>query len=341
MMTLLDCKQDRQLQRISGYCPDSADFIDLVNSSVRRALRRGDFMGTVVPIYLCVRSGCVTWPRYVQNVRALSWCGHNIQPKNMWGDFLPRESHHCWRQGISWCCGGQCQSAMVDGGRTSVFQDIQGEGRLIRAYARCNDDYGKTLTFFGQDNNGQDLLTVLPDGTRVPGIILTLGAPFASSAVFVRHIDYVLKDETVCPVNVFAYWAAENVLEDIAQYDPGETRPSYQRTKLRMPWAMFGSCAPSSNTCCDTNRGVAALVKLAFIPARFDTDLVIIDNIEALKLLFQSCKFGEAGDRQNSKLFEADAIAELNRDLENNYPDEQFVADNQIFGGHTFTNHCY
>lgn len=87
--------------------------------------------------------------------------------------------------------------------------------------------------------------------------------------------------------------------------------------------------------------GVTALVKLRFIPAVHPTDLVIIDNLDALKLIFQAEKFGEAGDRANRKMYQMDAIEDLNRQLETDSPDDQFVANNTPFGPAVFTNQCF
>lgn len=332
MLTFEDVKNDRGIKTIAGVCPSSSDFADLVNSAVRRAMRRGDFVGTLQPIYLCMRAGCVVWPRYVGQVRKLGWCRVPITPVNMWGSFLPTAANAPWRAGCHWMMPA---NAMVDQGHTSVFQDVMGEGRLIRAYARCNQDYGKTVTIFGIDNDGQPLQhqnATTKDWEM--GQILTLQQTYASTSSFVRRIDYILKDETQCPINLYAYNATTLLLEEIGQYDPGETRPSFSKSKITMPWVNCGGT-------CGTSRGISALVKLRFIPVKYDTDLVLIDNLEALKYLIQSCKFGEAGDRNNAKAFEADAIQELNRQLEDEFPDDQMPNENHVFAGANFTNQCF
>lgn len=340
MLTLGDTKAEKSIQRIAGFCPSSDDFSDLVNKACRIAMRRGDFPGTLQPIFACVRGGCVVWPRYVGNIRALGTCRGTVKVENMWGSYLSRDRHASWRVGNQWWGGGDLGRMMVNKGKTSVFQDVQGDGRLIRAYFRCNDDLGKTITIFGTDNNGQPLQTEQPDGTHTMGVVLTLASPFASTSTYVRSIDYVLLDEMKCPVNLYAYWAAQNILEDIAQYDPGETRPSFERTQIIMPSGHgLGSC--SNQQCCTTASGVTALAKLRFIPAKYDTDLVLIDNVDALQMLIQSIKFREAGDRANAVGWEADAIRELNRQLEDESPDEQFLADNQIFSTASFQNQCF
>lgn len=338
MLVFSDIQNDLGIQRIATYCVTTPEFADLTNAVLRRLLRRGDWAGTLQPIYLCVQNGCVVWPRYTGTVRALGWCGRQVKPENIWGSFLPRGNSEAWRHGVRWFEGHHCYSAMIQQGRTSVFTDIQGDGRTVRAYCRCNPDIGKTVTIFGTDNNGQPLQTQNVDGSWSIGQVLTLQMPFVSTSTFVRSIDYVLKDPTQCPINLYAYNATTNLLEDLAQYDPGETRPSYERTKIQLPWGLF----TGGSTCCGAGFGVAALVKLKFIPVQFPTDLVLIDNLDAIKLGFQSVKVGEsAGGLGESKQFEAAAIMELNRQLEDESPDDQFVADNQVFASHTFTNHAH
>jgi hypothetical protein len=337
MLTLGDCQNDLGLLRIASYCGTSPDFIDLINAATRQALRRGDWVGTVVPIYVCVTNGCVVWPRYVQTVRKLSFCRNPVKVQNPWYTYMEGVHNSC----DGWAWGGTSGTWMSDWGghirqqgKTSVFQDIQGDGRLVRAYARCPGDLGQTLTIFGTDNNGQILQTQNGDGSFSTGAILTLQSPFASTSQYVRSIDYVLKDPTQCPVDLFAYNASALLLEPLATYDPTETRPSFERTSVNIP----SGCVVSGGGC---QQGVAALVKLKFIPAQAPTDLVLIDNLDALKLLVQSIKFREAGDRNGAKEYENDAIHELNRQLEEMSPDDQFAAIDSTFGGITFSQQCF
>lgn len=338
MNVLQDAMDDLAIRRIASYCPTSPEFIDLVNRSVRRSMRRGDFVGTTAIIYVCTYNGCVVWPRYVQNVRKLSYCHNSIPVKNQWYSFMEGV---CNRTG-SWTWNGlggnwvDSQGLLLQQGRSSLFQDIQGDGRLVRAYVRCPNDEGKTVTIFGVDNNGQPLQTQNLDGSYSMGVILTLPDPttqFVSTNQYVRSIDYVLKDETECPVGLYAYNASTNLLEDLAQYDPSETRPSYEKTKLSAANG-FGNAG-----CC--SKGVLALVKLKYYPAKNPTDILYIDNLDALQFMIQSCKLGEAGDINGSRAMRLESVNELNRQLEDESPDDTFSANNATFGPATFTNQCF
>jgi hypothetical protein len=257
----------------------------------------------------------------------------------MWYEFMPSNLNQCQHDSAFW--GPEAQ--LADYGRTSVFQDVQGDGRLIRAYPRCLADIGKQITIFGTDNNGQPLMERDSANNWVSGVTIQLANPFGSTAVFVRSIDYVIKQPTQCLVDVFGYNATTNLLEDIAHYDPNETNPSYERTQLQGSFSRFGNQCTSSSTanCCGTLRGVVALVKLKFIPAVADMDLVLIENLDAIKSMIQSIRFGEAGDRANAKAYEADAIEVLQRDLENDSPDSEFSVNNNILGPNTFMNQTF
>lgn len=334
MLTFLDV-QNSPVQKVGGCDPASSEFADVVNEAIRRLLRRGDWAGTVVPMQTCVRRGCVVWPRYVGQVRKLNWCrrswscgGERIVPvENIWYRFI-EPSHDYWRE-----YGRLGNDAVaLAGARAPTYNTIFGDGRLVRAYPSTPEDIGKTLTLYGLDNGNQPLRTNNLDGTWSEGVTITMGSPFGSTAGYVRSIERVRKDVTQGQVFLYAYNAADNTLEDLAIYDPGETNPSYVRQQLSMS-APFCGCA--------TTESIIALVKLAFIPVKFPSDLVIIDNLEAIKSIVQSSKYREAGDYTGAKEAEADAIRELNRQLEDESPDDQFAARLNPIGNRTFTNRCF
>lgn len=342
MLVYQDVMDDLGIQRAAVYCNTSPEFRDLTNQAQRRLMRRGDWIGSAVPIYVCVYNGCVVWPRYVQAVRKIMFCNHHVPVENLWYRFM---EGICDRGGMAWWGNtmwgpwGVPQGFLQQSGKTSVFQDIQGDGRLVRAYARCPQDLGSTVTIFGTDNNGQPLHTNNGDGTYSNGVKLVLQKPFASTPMFVRSIDYVLKDPTQCIVDLYAYNAATDLLEDLAHYDPTETRPDYERNRLSIPTPPcgLGGVAPPSSG----KRGVVALVKLKYFPAQFPTDLIFIDNLDALQFEIRSIKAGDAGKIAEKQEWEVAAIEALNRDIENQSPDTQFASINNVFGGRDFSNHCF
>lgn len=295
-------------------------------------LRRGDFINTVLPLYMCAYNGCIAFPRYVKAVRRMNIANQAMPPHSLWYQFLPYNQEQCRS-----LTGRQSKFNQL--GQSSVLQDVQGEGRLIRAYARCQTDLGKTLTIFGIDNNGQPLQTQNADGTWSFGVKLTLQAPFASTSTYVRTITRVLRDATQCIVDVYAYNAATNLLEDIAHYEPNETNPVYTRYGLDM-----GPCVPTCGTStgsCSSQTGALALVKVRHVDAAAPTDIIFLDNVDALKQMFLSIKAEVAGDRAGARGFEADAIGILNAEIRDNQPEEQFDATPNTLGPNVWPNQMF
>lgn len=332
MLTTLGQAKRSSLKAIAGACPTSQGFVDLVNEATRRIMRRGDWVGTVCPVYLCVRSGCIVFPRYVGQVRKINICNQTIPVQNMWGSFIQYEDPR-WGSGANWW-GGNSFGAWLGQGvkltqkyRTPVFQDIMGDGRYVRAYPTARKDVGKTITIFGVDNNGQVLRTRdSSDDTWSDGWNLTLAAPFASTSAYVRRIDrLLLPDDLQQEVRLYAYNVADTVLEEIGTYEPGDENPSFERYSLSA--LNCGSCG------CESLKSVVALVKLKYVPARVDNDLVLVENLDALKFMIQCIKAEEANDRDTARGYEADAIRELNLELRDQMPEDETPVSINCFSG--------
>lgn len=310
---------------IAGTCSGSAQFAARVNESIRRLMRRGDWLGTVVPIHVCSRAGCVVFPRYVGTVRKINVCKSPIAIKNVWYDFLEHRDRSTWG---GWC---GCEARMIGSTEAATFSDIFGDGRFVRAYCTARADVGKTIQLFGEDNHGQPLRTENSDGSYTEGITITFAAPFASTSIYVRRIDRVIKDVTTGDVRLYAYNPVTDILEDLALYSPSETVPSYAKYQLHaQTWPT--TTAPGQNTCCPS-MSVVALVKLKFIPVQVDSDLVLIQNIDALKDMLQSLRFKENGDYATAAQYEAQSIRELNLQLRDDNPEDQMPVEVDPFNG--------
>jgi hypothetical protein len=324
------------MKEIASSCKSSADFASLLNEATEKLMMRGDWPGTIIPIRVGCKSGCVVWPRFVQRVRRINNCRIPIKVSTVWGDFIDKQDYVGW-------CGANLYSWTGDGaayrglgqtlmqqhlgaqGRVPIFNDIPSDApRYIRCYAKCKADVGKTVTIFGADANNQPLMTKQTDGTYTEGVVITLAIPYGSTSTYVSRIDAVLKDTTQLNVPMYCYEPVTNTLLQLADYAPDETNPSYAKDVLFAP----GSC-----NCNDGQVTLLALVKLAFIPVSLDNDYVLIPSIPALKYAMQSVKMGEAGDAVQSRNFMQMAVDELNFVLENEQPLDQTPVDAGFGGG--------
>lgn len=338
MITFLDLKKSR-LTDIASVCATSDEFAAYCNEATERLMTRGNFWGTVQKIQVCVYGSCITWPRYVGTVLANNLCRVNRPVVGNWYEFMPLNGGDITpRNGggfdfWGWGQGGVGRDAVVTetDGFSPVFNPINcNTGNYIRVFVRCQTDLGKTITFFGVDSNGQTIMQRDANGIWSEGITVVAEAPFAQTPMTIRRVDRVVKDTTVCPMDCYQYDAANDVLLDLAHYDPQETSPSYAHTIVKN----FG------RNCCKQNgvndpphaRQVTALVKLAFQRVVNDTDLVLIDNYAALKLMIMAIKKEDAGDSAGSAAFEAKAIHELNLQLRDKIPLDQVPVSINSFG---------
>ena len=184
--------------QISGCTPNSDRFKALVNEATSRLLRRGDSSGTVVPIQVCVRSGCIVFPRYVSTIReAKTCCGGNLWIKNEWQPYNYAFGETDWYQSMVGFGYERCESSLFAKGRVPTYDTILGSGRTVRVYAQTNADHGKVVTIFGTDNNNQPLMHREADtGEWREGWVLVLKNPYAETTGYVSNIHRVIKEVT-------------------------------------------------------------------------------------------------------------------------------------------------
>lgn len=281
-------------------------------------MRRGNWWGTVKVLKGCIYNNCLTWPRATGTVLAIEDGRGSAPPKNGWVEFnavLPEHVHH-WNKFGTFNCG--CNLALVDSGTSPVFNQIPClNDRYLQFYITEQSDVGRTITVFGVDGNGLDILTTHSDGTIQPGIVLTLAIPFVQTPTLIRRVDRIIKDVTDGPVYGFQFDGSNRF--PLATYAPGETLPDYRTSRL--------NCG---STCCPTH--IAAFVKLEFIKATRPDDLILIDNLDALALGMQSAKLSDAFDSQGAEGMMARAVHELNLDLRNKLPIDTIPVRFQPFG---------
>lgn len=329
LVTLAVARSSR-LKEIAQSCPNSDEFKSLVNEATETLMRRGSFWGTVQKIKVCTYNGCITWPRYVGTVLAVSMCGHSIPVWNNWWDFMPMSPNDFCGGNFSFSNAGCCGNInTINDGVVPVFNQIAcGSGVYIRAYPSYQADIGKKVRIYGIDTNGQVVRVKNPlTGIWEEGLEMVLAAPFVQSAITFRTITRISKEVTQGPVRYYQF-DGTNLL-DLVLHEPTETNPYYRHSKIEGLRSHGNSCVNSS---CNGIRSVEALVKLQFIPVVADTDLVLISNLQALKNMIMSIKQDEAGNTEKAVGLEAKAIHDLNLELRDRFPNSQLPANVECFG---------
>jgi len=328
LLTLGEARRSQDLADVMGLCGNSEQARNIINKATRMLMTRGNFWGTVQMVQGCILNQCVTWPRYVGSVLAVNTCGRSAGVWNNWAGFVPIGPAGVRGEGFTCNSDGSCGGNLRDDnyGTSPVFNQVPcGKEYYIRVYPASRVDIGKTITIYGIDFNGQVIRTKLSDGTWQDGVTLTIGVPFTSTSFKVREVTRVLKDVTQNIIRLFMYDADNDKLISMAAYDPSETSPDYRVSKIHGD-VRACCCCPQGN------RIIKALTKLQFIPAVNDTDLVLIENLDALGLMIQAIKNKNATNVSTSQALELDAVRELNLELRNRFPLNQTPVSINPFG---------
>ncbi len=323
--------KDSTLADVAGTCSNSDLFRSYLNKSVRMLMNRGNFWGTVQKIRVCVYNNCITWPRYVATPLAVNIANHWTPVYNNWWGFMPLNYRSDFGHGgfgfSNGCCTGNL--AVENDGVTPVFNQVKcGQANYIRVYPSVQADIGKTTTIFGVDSNGQTIRTKVNSTTWQDGVTLTLALPFVSTPMQVQEVTRIHKEVTQGVVRYYQYDSNNDVLLDLVSYDPYETDPMYRHSKI----ANFRSLQSCSQRPCNGLVQIDALVKLEFVEVKTDSDLVLIENLDALEDAIQGIKKKQQGDTEGGLLLMNSAVHELNLELRNRFPLDQTPVEVLSFG---------
>jgi hypothetical protein len=321
--------KDSALSDIASTCSDSNLFRSYVNQAAEQLLIRGQWKDTVQKIRICSYTGCIVWPRWVEVPLAFRACNNNLPVKGVWWEFMPvdggslRDCMNSFGPAQGPFIGnvsGMAPMGAENEAFTPVQRDIVGQSKYIRAYISRQADIGKTFTIFGIDDNGQVIRTVHPDGFYRDGVVITCALPFAGPNFKIREIVRVLKDTMDGESWLYQYDADQDALIDCAHYEPTETNPQYLRTITNSGIWVNRREDSEGNRCAIP---FTALVKIRFIPVVGDNDVIIVNNLAALKWQIMSIKKGDAGDVDGKRQFEMEAVREMNAQLRNAVPLDQ------------------
>jgi hypothetical protein len=331
MLTLNQIKNSTAAN-VAGVNVNDPQFTAYVNDAVQILIDlAGDsaWWGQVVSMNGVVSGGCITWPHKIDAVLAMNIDHHAVRLANHWYSFTPDMGTFAGLVSSPdfyshWGCGSRRESVIEFAGTQPMFSGpTLANPFAIQVTADNSDDYGKSVTIYGLDTNGQEVFSNQFDGTQNAtvsqrGIKMTLAAIAPATASVFSTVTEVTKDITVGCVRAWAY-ANSKPGNMCAIWGGAQTSPQFLFSRL--------ANAPH-NGICHAN----ALVKLGFEPVAQDSDIISISNREAIKSMIQSIKAREAGDDAKGDEYEKTAIRRLNMEMETRFPVDQMQIRNNTFG---------
>lgn len=330
--TLGDARNSRPLKNISGVCSTSDQFRDLINESIRRLLKRGDWWGTTQVVEFCVNGCHITWPRWVGTVEGVRFGEHRAgHVFNNWYRFVGPHHHHM---------GWRSDAVLEDAGTAPCYNEISATdptapaGKLIRYNVVKPADLGKKITLFGRQFGAQPLQEQDANLVWQPGLTIAAATPFGTNATLITKIDGITREATQGMSYLYEYDPVTQVVRDLARFDPNETNPRYRRSCIVN--AHHARSHKDLNGICWRN--VEALIKFQFIEVVNDRDFLLIDDFDALKFMIQAIKKEEAGFTAEAEALILKAIRELNFTDREKLPDDTTPVRVQALQGHRITN---
>ena len=197
-------------------------------------------------------------------------------------------------------------AAAVESSQEPLFASF----RLV-AFSTSEADVGKYLTLYGRDAMNQSLGSPLP-GMALPihawaggvegEIVMDMASYPDPNFVLsdpVRDVVGVAKPATSGFVSIYSYDETTHQMYFLSKYHPQETNPRYRRYRITSPDYVNGS-------------SIYALCELGFVPLLHADDVLIVQNMDALKLMVMAIELENERDFQAAKAYEADAYRLIN-----------------------------
>lgn len=201
----------------------------------------------------------------------------------------------------------------LDDDDVSGCDAITASPKKIIALSTSQADVGLEMRLMGKDSLSADILT-----NGVPGEVLRIGrwqdgveGTISANALPDRttnefmNLSTVIKPVTTGYVSLYTYDSADHRMYFLAKYHPDETRPNYRWYKITAPNFEEGTC-------------IMLLVRLRYLPAKHDNDVLLIQNLGALKYMLMAISRENEREFEEAQAYEAKALQILRDQHSNN-----------------------
>lgn len=295
--TLGDAKQQIDTASL-GLQACSPAFVQLLNESTQRLLCGPEaFWEVNHRMALCVENGCVTWPRSVASIQAISHCGP-LTIRNSWFEHL--ESGY----GIRGC--SPCEQQMFERGTGVTFRDIR-FGYSHKITTSVAEEEGLEIGLLGYNCEGywvrsQDSTGAWRDGVWSPIPTSPLTPYTGQTQWALGGISEIIKPHTNGLVNLFDWNLSSFDSRQVGVFEHDETRPSYRKS-------MIGGVKTNGPS------HINIIYKQEWRPVRNDNDFLLLANIPALSEMMMAVKLSRQNALQLASGHEAKAYQILDREV--------------------------
>jgi hypothetical protein len=319
-LTLGDARSKLRKFIGSGACTN-ADVDARINEVISHLLREGDWKLTIRRVSLWECDSVISLPREFDKVIAVNYDNNPVRVFSKYYEFLEAGPGRIDE------LANTTASDLVDlGSKYCIMRDIPvNENWKIAAFSTEAEDTDQLITIRGVTSYNN---TVLEDGEPYKTIPINRysngveGKIRGSNAIQTSESSYSNIHEVIKPVTkgyVTLYAIDTSKLSEdqdtdpaiyfLAKYHPDETVPSFRRYKIMAANTRITPTSASSGNY------IIALVKMALIDAKNANDVLLIQDLPALKLGCLALAKLEADKFDDYKKYKVEAIGLLHRQL--------------------------
>jgi hypothetical protein len=263
----------------NGSC-NNTTVINRINEATQHLMNPADQRWLMRRIKIWACNSCIALPREFQTIKAVSIDHIPANTFSQYYEFMPggpgRIDEWMSTSGVD----------LIDfGSHWPTFSDIPCDEAPLKllAFSKETADTNQTIFAKGKDTNLAHILTNGTPGTTIPVNRWTDGIEgqidnwdqLSATTVDFRTLDYIRKPVTAGYVTLYAWDSTTYEMWYLSKYHPDETTPSYQRYRI-------------SNLSTECGQYVVGFARLAYVPAKHDDDILIIQSLPALKAMCQA-----------------------------------------------------
>lgn len=300
-------------EHIDGaLCPTNPTVLARINEAVRGLLQTDDTNFTIDQIRYLTLNNSISLPREYESVRLVTMNSYPVNVASQTIEYVASGPGRC-----SW---EQLPKLIDEGVGHPTFFDIpKTEDWYLTAYSTQLSTTPLNISWRGRLADGSEILNT--SGGSVNTLAISYwpvegqmtASPTSVSLVPVRNLTGLsLPTGRTAYVTLYAYQPSTGRMCFLAKYAPGETVPGYRR--YRLPRANF-----------EDGILVECLAKKRFIPATSLSDVLLVQNIDAIKKKVISIERENVLDVNGSVAFDQLAQRELQKKQSNENRGMQFT----------------
>lgn len=299
MFTVQDALDEIATSSGAGLCSGSKEILRRYNAATRRLMPVDDFSFTLDRLRILAKNNSVTLPREYEAARFVNFDGTPGQISPAFYEYLASGPGECpWDQCIQ----------LIDEGTHPVYFDIP-KDRVCRllAYSTNVRDNQLTISLQGRASNGSEVLT--SSGTSTLSLPINQWDKGIEGNILgevTNYCEYDINSLTSLKlpsgrkgyVTLYAYDPATGQMWFMAKYHPAEKNPAYRRYRM-----------PKGNQ--TDGVMVNILAKKQFIPAVSGDEIMLVQNLDAVKLMAKAIEAEDANQLDMSVALKQLAVQNL------------------------------